>query len=37
MHFVFDFGGVVFNWQPLQLLRTALPRAVSAVTPTAGG
>ena len=26
MHFVFDFGGVVFNWQPLQLLRTALPR-----------
>ena len=26
MNFVFDFGGVVFNWQPLQLLRTALPQ-----------
>lgn len=25
MNIVFDFGGVVFNWQPLQLLRTALP------------
>lgn len=26
MNIVFDFGGVVFNWQPLQLLRTHLPR-----------
>lgn len=25
MNFVFDFGGVVFDWRPLDLLRTALP------------
>lgn len=25
MNIVFDFGGVVFNWQPIQLLRTTLP------------
>ena len=26
MNIVFDFGGVVFNWQPLQLLRATLPQ-----------
>ena len=26
MNIVFDFGGVVFNWQPLQLLQQTLPR-----------
>lgn len=26
MNIVFDFGGVVFRWQPLDLLRSALPR-----------
>lgn len=26
MNIVFDLGGVVFNWQPLRLLRTALPQ-----------
>jgi putative hydrolase of the HAD superfamily len=26
---VFDFGGVVFNWQPLRLLRETLPDAVA--------
>ncbi len=25
MNIVFDFGGVVFRWEPLQLLRTTLP------------
>jgi putative hydrolase of the HAD superfamily len=25
MNFVFDFGGVLFNWQPAQLLQSALP------------
>ncbi|MFM8901651.1 MAG: HAD family hydrolase [Burkholderiales bacterium] len=26
---VFDFGGVVFNWQPLRLLRETLPESVT--------
>jgi len=26
MNIVFDFGGVVFNWQPLQLLQQTLPQ-----------
>jgi putative hydrolase of the HAD superfamily len=26
MHFVFDFGGVLFRWQPLELLRRELPQ-----------
>ncbi len=25
-HFVFDFGGVLFNWQPHELLRRTLPQ-----------
>ncbi len=28
-HFVFDFGGVLFNWQPHELLRRTLPRQAS--------
>ncbi len=26
MHFVFDFGGVLFHWQPARLLQRQLPR-----------
>lgn len=29
---VFDFGGVVFNWQPLRLLRETLPEVVADET-----
>lgn len=29
VHFVFDFGGVLFRWQPLQLLRRELPHRAS--------
>jgi putative hydrolase of the HAD superfamily len=33
MHFVFDFGGVLFRWQPLALLQRELPqRAVDEVS-----
>lgn len=28
MYFVFDFGAVLFNWQPQRLLREQLPRVV---------
>jgi len=36
LRFVFDFGGVLFNWQPLWLVRTYLPQhAVDAVASRA--
>lgn len=33
LHFVFDFGRVLFDWQPARLVRLVLPEVVTDATP----